>query len=381
MSATAAAAAGAAAAGGSFMSSFAPYASAGLNMLGSLISNATSNKMQKRAIEAQKQENEKAYLRNVEQWIRETEYNNPVNQIKRLVEAGLNPNLAYGNLNNTASNNSPTAVPNDVSGIANIGSPVGSAMTAANLSQVEKTKAETENIKQNTEKQKQETEGSRIDNLIKDVESKNAVERGKLQIEGLNLDNKNKEKSAELLDAQIDEIEKSIEEMDANISVLEVKAKEIGHEAYLKEVEGKWHDKYLQAIISNYAAAAGLSNVQANDIVKTQFLRMTNISADSSQKYANVNYMNGQRELMKTQGFAIEKQGQLYEEQSNAYKIQNAWNDNAWHKWNKHVNEELGNLYLLTQTVGSVASWFTGGASNAVPTIQPLSSAVGVPYN
>lgn len=42
------------------------------------------------------------YQKNLEQWNRENEYNAPKAQMQRLSEAGLNPNLVYGNGNNTA---------------------------------------------------------------------------------------------------------------------------------------------------------------------------------------------------------------------------------------------------------------------------------------
>lgn len=55
------------------------------------------------------------YSTNLEQWNRQNEYNLPVNQMQRLEEAGLNPNLVYGDKNvtgNTVGNapqyNAPT---------------------------------------------------------------------------------------------------------------------------------------------------------------------------------------------------------------------------------------------------------------------------------
>ena len=37
-----------------------------------------------------------SYKKNLEQWNRANEYNLPVNQMARLKQAGLNPNLVYG---------------------------------------------------------------------------------------------------------------------------------------------------------------------------------------------------------------------------------------------------------------------------------------------
>lgn len=80
----------------------------GLFGLGSSIIGAHSqNKMIDKQLKAQSEENQKnrdynlmlAQQQNAwnqEQWERENEYNSPVNQMKRFEEAGLNPDLMYG---------------------------------------------------------------------------------------------------------------------------------------------------------------------------------------------------------------------------------------------------------------------------------------------
>lgn len=380
MPATAAAAA--TAAGSSSLASFAPYAAAGANMLGSFLNSQTSSKNLKRAIAAQSEENEKAYMRNVEQWLRENEYNLPVNQVKRLIDAGLNPNLAYGNLNNTASNNSPVAQPNDMSGIAKIGSPVGSALAAANISQIEKTRAETENIRQNTEKQKQETEGQRLQNIITDVEAGNAVKVGQLEIEGLTLDNKNKEKSAEMIDKSMQEIDEKVTYLKEQTNLLRAKIEEQGIVNVMKRFEQtKQSEQWkllvqeTQSRINSNNASAKLSYTEAEDMLTTQALRLTGLSASASEKYAHVNYTNTQRMVAEKQGYVLEMQGE-------SLKIKNSYEGSVYHTFMKGASELLSNAYLGVQTAASAAALMAGGpaAGAAVTTIQPLSS-VGVPFN
>lgn len=101
-------------------------AGAGANLIGSFVNAHTQNRNTDKAIAAQKEENERAYQRNIEQWNRENVYNSPSEVIKRLQAAGLNPNLAYGTPNVSAP--SPSAPINDVSSIANKRSPVGAAL-------------------------------------------------------------------------------------------------------------------------------------------------------------------------------------------------------------------------------------------------------------
>lgn len=58
---------------------------------------------------AQRKENEKAFDRNVEMWNMNNQYNSPEMQMERLKNAGLNPNLVYGN---GVTGNSSGNVPN-----------------------------------------------------------------------------------------------------------------------------------------------------------------------------------------------------------------------------------------------------------------------------
>lgn len=64
-----------------------------------------------------------AYQKNLEQWQRENEYNSPAAQMRRYQEAGLNPNLAYGQSNTAASSptiSAPTAEGYPMSGSSGV---------------------------------------------------------------------------------------------------------------------------------------------------------------------------------------------------------------------------------------------------------------------
>lgn len=66
-------------------------ASAGLGFAGSLATSLVGNKYQQEA-------DDRNYRRQIELWDKQNEYNKPVNQMARLEEAGLNPNLMYGQI-------------------------------------------------------------------------------------------------------------------------------------------------------------------------------------------------------------------------------------------------------------------------------------------
>lgn len=58
-----------------------------------------------------KEQSELAYERGLDMWNRANEYNKPVAQMGRLKEAGLNPNLIYGNVSNMPAVKSPEYQP------------------------------------------------------------------------------------------------------------------------------------------------------------------------------------------------------------------------------------------------------------------------------
>lgn len=101
---------------------------------------------------------EYSYEKNLEMWERQNEYNSPINQMARFKDAGLNPNLIYGNGSGNAgnSNTSPSyqspnlvapAVNNDF-GYSSAGAHLASAFSE--VAQVRKTLAEEANIRQST---------------------------------------------------------------------------------------------------------------------------------------------------------------------------------------------------------------------------------------
>lgn len=97
---------------------------------------------------------------NLQQWNRENEYNSPLQQMKRFQEAGLNPNLIYGQQNLSAS--SPNAAGYDIKPVqgkfASRMAALGNILNIKLLqSQIKKTQAEEQNINANTGKSLEET--------------------------------------------------------------------------------------------------------------------------------------------------------------------------------------------------------------------------------
>lgn len=172
-----------------------------LSGLGSVAAATTNKKIAKWSIAAQKEENDKTrafnsaeaaiarqfsadqanlqYSRVLEQ----NEYNSPAQQIKRLKEAGLNPNLAYGDLSSgmqmsggtaatgtaASSNGSVSPVNADLSGYAGLGHGLLNSFRQM---------AEIKNIEASTAKIQAETEGQNIENEYTPLLHKNTLKLG-----------------------------------------------------------------------------------------------------------------------------------------------------------------------------------------------------------
>lgn len=88
---------------------FGSLVSAGGSLVGSIANGLFGGAQVRRQLEANKELAKYQFDLNREQWQAENEYNSPKAQMQRLKEAGLNPNLVYGN--GSVSGNTTTAGP------------------------------------------------------------------------------------------------------------------------------------------------------------------------------------------------------------------------------------------------------------------------------
>lgn len=66
-------------------------------IIGTAINNYNQRKMARESMQWQQQENERAFQRDIQMWNMQNQYNSPEAQRKRLEDAGMNPQLAFGN--------------------------------------------------------------------------------------------------------------------------------------------------------------------------------------------------------------------------------------------------------------------------------------------
>lgn len=152
-------------------------AGVGLNAIGSIFSNMSAQKAEKRQFEYQKQlmslQNQYQMSNWNEQFDKTNEYNDPANQMSRLMAAGINPNSAAGMSispfsNSTAQMGSvaPGSVGANYSDY-NLGgnNVIGNSLSAYQLdAQNNLLQKQAENVEANTENVKEQTEGVGLDN-------------------------------------------------------------------------------------------------------------------------------------------------------------------------------------------------------------------------
>lgn len=130
---------------------------AGASLLGSIFSNSGARKRQ-----------ELANAQNIEFWQMQNAYNHPSQQMARLKQAGLNPNLVYGGSTGQASGQASNIAPSKAAPYE-IENPIRDIGHFANLAFKE---AQENNVLENTKVQAQE-------NLLKQAQTINVLEQGK----------------------------------------------------------------------------------------------------------------------------------------------------------------------------------------------------------
>lgn len=146
----------------------------GISAIGSLIGNIGGNKKALEAVDKTNQANKELadlqYQYNLDMWNRQNEYNSPVQQMQRLKEAGLNPNLMYGQGSTGNASSAPQYDAPQLQAYTGFGD-FGASQAANQLMQgisgyanIKKTEAETNQIRQNTQNMAIQGEGFELRN-------------------------------------------------------------------------------------------------------------------------------------------------------------------------------------------------------------------------
>lgn len=249
-----------------------------------LLGSALGSRSQRKTNEAQKELAELEFKRNKEMWQMQNKYNSPVEQMSRLRQAGLNPNLVYGSgaVGNTTSN-APNYKAPGLKAYTGYGddfrNSAMNAISAQNLSEQNKNiQKQNELIGANTELSIQKAAGAKIANQISGIDAGikqrtiSSIE-SKIRNEAI-LSQKNlfeKDERINLIKAQtaaqgviteakrlgIELTRKQIANMDQIIQITRLKISVAAKDAALAEFGVSMNDNLLLRIISTNLTRAG----------------------------------------------------------------------------------------------------------------------------
>ena len=279
---------------------------------GSIVSMIGQNKAINKQIAAQREENAKTRQYNlmlarqqnqwnIEQWQRENDYNSPSAQMSRFREAGLNPDLMYGNGTPGNSMGSPQltsgapATPQDMSPLGsmrNFGDVVQQTLDMEmKRAQIDAIKANTDNIKQDTEQVIAVTDGIKIENLFKAAKERKTLEYMDVQINvGKSVVDLNRGQLRKLaqemnvLAEQASNLAKQREQIDATVRNLDA-------DTQFKLADNIRKDKELQQFITNsyyqnkeLLSRYNLNLQQYSEMCQTFALRYCGLAAETDAK-------------------------------------------------------------------------------------------------
>lgn len=277
----------------------AAIASGAMSLLGSVGNIISQQITNKRNIRFQREENQKnrdfnhteaqlAYDRSIQQWDRENKYNSPAAIMQRLRDAGLNPNLAYGDVSgllnsagvmpaaSSSGSVSPTSAPLvDGASIAN-------SISQANLNEALARKADADADVQYSYSKFSDQINAGL------VELQNVQISVGSSVRDLNDAQKHK------LYSEVVKINTEVEHLKESINQVIASTENLKEDFIYKKIQNVFSSemfsnqvKLLVSQINKNIADTNLSYSQANDILMTQTARILLMQAQADSSLAN----------------------------------------------------------------------------------------------
>lgn len=257
------------------------WASLGVSALSGISNLLSGNKNIDKQIKAQQEENRKNREYNLmlaqqqnqwnqEQWERENEYNTPVNQIARMKEAKLNPDLAYGNgAGQSLSASSPQMTSGAPSNPADM-SPLGQKMTLGqaiqHTLQSDMMQAQIDNIRADSEKKRKETYGQQLSNEFTELANQ-------LDLDAKVLANNLSAQQQEFAIEQFNLLKQQIQTEKAKLLSMDL-------DNVRKRIENSFKEKELCAIVKKLENDAKISEQDAKFAIQSFTYRLLGIQGE-----------------------------------------------------------------------------------------------------
>lgn len=271
-----------------------------------LINNVSGKSPQDNSIKAQQAENERnrqfnseqaklAYDRQIAFWKMQQDYNTPAALMRRYKDAGLNPDLVYGQISPT----NPSASSPVASSSGSVGSDLSNKRTLGDIAsmalQMQREKAEIDNIKADTANKNANTAGTLTYNQFQEK-----LLQGQIDLNNMNLmlgdwtaklndaeqkrlfqETKNLEKSYDVLSAEIDKLRASVANIDADTALKKL-------EAHFATPRFKAEMEEVASRINKNYADANLSAAQASEITQLLTYKMLNLESQTASNWQSV---------------------------------------------------------------------------------------------
>lgn len=241
--------------------------STGLNAIGSIFSNKSQKKENQRNRDFTEYMYDKQYDNNIKLWNMQNEYNLPKNQIERMKQAGLNPDLMYSGSGISPSPNLQAAV----AGSPSTGSLPGyggaaEAFNQARLvdSQVRLTEAQAKNLDEDSRLKASQRNGIDLDNKFK-------PELWYETIDKLRADNKLSTREADYLGYKMQESQELIKKYRAETDILLT-------EADMKKIDAAVHKELTDLKVSIEHSREAIATFEADTWYENFNARMNNLS-------------------------------------------------------------------------------------------------------
>lgn len=246
---------------------------------------------------------DKSHRQAIERWMLENDYNTPNNVKNRLIAAGLNPNLMYGQTGaggtagSVGSPSSPEAYSsNPFDGVSSI----IMAMQQAQLtqSQIELNKANAEQSRANAGKADADVDIAYKGLTLDEQRVATLIERSYYE-------NMRDYTQSDVNKQQVAYMAQGIVKMSYEMAELSSRQLENYYHAYLYSEQGRTHAREAQARIARDLSEVGVNHQQAlyiseqcADIVATRAARIAQIEASTTESKERANLIQGQFQAM-----------------------------------------------------------------------------------
>lgn len=372
---------------------------AGASMLSGVFSGIGANKRQKKAINAQKEENalarkwneamyDKAVANNRADVADMRAYNDPKAVVNRLRAAGLNADLMYGGgpgslvqaqVGNSAS--APGYSPSDMGSLVNSvpssGEIAGNAISQGLDNAIKL--AQKDNIEAQTAKTKEETSGQTLDNIVKDAQAGVATQLADLDVRLSSSVSNLNEQQLENLKSSLNKINEEVSNLKSERLLTEAKTSGQNIDNLRNRLQYMFDSKtfndraeIFRQNVNQLRAGTNLSLAQSKEILSTLASKVWMLENQGNKYFHESNNAYNQGSIIRDMSRIVRMKGDKLELDLSRDR---EWGDIRY--WTDLVGDGLGSLSEAANTVLNFRTFGLNKAKTFGKTIEELDDNEG----